>query len=157
MWRRAGLLCLLIALALPCRAETDAVGEWKRQIVVRLNASRSFPLQAMGQSGTTKVRFVLDRSGKLISNELLQSSGLKPFDLEALAIVDRAQPFPVPPPEIDDDRLKFVVPMDFDGKVGMSPLDIRRTIEIGKQEARMKAMLRGPRLLIAWPVDVHAN
>jgi protein TonB len=143
MWRRVGLLCLFIAVALPCRAETDAVGEWKKQIVIRLNASRSFPPQALGQSGTAKVRFVLDRSGRLISNELLQSSGLKPFDLEALAIVDRTQPFPVPPPEIDDDRLKFTVPMCFDGKAGMSPLDIRRAIEIGKEEARMKAMLRG--------------
>jgi len=143
MWLRAGLVCLLIAVALPCRAETDAVGEWKTQIVFRLNASRSFPPQAIGQSGTAIVAFVLDRSGKLISNELKQSSGLKMFDSEALAIVNRAQPFPVPPPEIDDDRLKFTVPMDFDGKAGMSPLDIRRAIEIGQEEARMKAMLRG--------------
>jgi periplasmic protein TonB len=71
-----------------CRAETDAVAAWQKQIFIRLNASRSFPPQAMGQSGTAKVRFVLDRSGKLISNQILQSSGLKPFDLEAVAIVD---------------------------------------------------------------------
>jgi periplasmic protein TonB len=143
MWPRGGLLCLLIAVAMPCRAETDAVAAWQKQIFIRLNASRSFPPQAMGQSGTAKVRFVLDRSGKLISNQILQSSGLKPFDLEAVAIVDRAQPFPAPPAEIDDDRLKLIVPMDFDGKAGMSPLDVRRAIEIGKEEARMRAMLRG--------------
>jgi protein TonB len=140
---RVGLLCLLIAVVTPCRAETDDVGEWKKKIVIRLNASRSFPPQAIGQSGTAIVAFVLDHSGKLISNELKQSSGLKMFDLEALAIVSRAQPFPVPPPEIDDDRLKFTLPVDFEGKAGMSPVDIRRAMEIGKEEARMKSMLRG--------------
>jgi TonB family protein len=34
----------------------------------------------MGQSGVAKVAFVLNRSGKLISNELRQSSGFQALD-----------------------------------------------------------------------------
>jgi periplasmic protein TonB len=103
MWLRVGCLGFLIAMAVPCHAETDAVDAWKKQIVTRLNASKRFPLEARGQSGVAKVTFVLDRSGKLISRKLTQSSGLPALDKEALATVGRVQPFPVPPPEIDDD------------------------------------------------------
>jgi protein TonB len=87
------------------------------------------------------VSFVLNRSGGLISTKLLESSGLKVLDLEAVAMIEHAQPFPVPPPDIDDDKLKLAVTLVFDGKAGMSPPDIQRLVEIGKGEARMKAML----------------
>jgi hypothetical protein len=77
MWARAGLLCLLIATVTPCliapvtpcRAETDAVDAWRRQVIMRLMASRRFPPEAR-QGGTAVVAFVLDRSGKLIANKL---------------------------------------------------------------------------------------
>jgi len=111
MWPRAGLLCLMIAVAMPCRAESDAVSAWKKQIASRLSAG--FPPQATKQSGRATVGFTLDRSGKLISNELLQSSGSKELDLEAVAIVDRAQPFPAPPPEIKDGKLKIEADLNF--------------------------------------------
>ncbi len=116
MWLRIGCLGFSIAMAIPCHAETDAVDAWKRQIVTRLNASKRFPLEARGQSGVAKVTFVLDRSGKLISRRLTQSSGLPALDKEALATVGRAQPFPVPPPEIDDDGLTLIVPLVFAGR-----------------------------------------
>jgi hypothetical protein len=39
--------------------------------------------------------------------------------------------------------LKLVQQLIFDGKAGHSPLEIRKAIESIKEEARMKAMLRG--------------
>jgi protein TonB len=116
MWLRIGCLGFLIAMAIPCHAESDAVDAWKKQIVTRLNASKRFPQQARGLSGVAKVTFALDRSGKLISRKLSQSSGLPALDKEALATVGRAQPFPVPPPEMDDDGLTLIVPLVFAGK-----------------------------------------
>ena len=64
----------------PCHAKPDAAGAWKKQIVTRLDASKRFPPEAMWQSGVAKVAFVLNRSGKLISNELRQSSGFQALD-----------------------------------------------------------------------------
>jgi hypothetical protein len=62
-----------------------------------------------------------------------------------VAVVERSQPFPVPPPEIDADGLKLVVPLVFAGKLGMSSLDIREEIEIGQGENLVNAKLRGIR------------
>jgi protein TonB len=144
MWRRARLLCLFIAVALPCQAETDAVGEWKKQLVIRLTASKRFPLEAIGQSGTAIVAFVLDRSGKLISNEIKQSSGIKALDTEAVAMVERAQPFPTPPPEIDDDNLKLTLPLVFNGrpKIPTESSQIPK-LDISGDNATVDARLRG--------------
>jgi periplasmic protein TonB len=130
MWPRAGLLCLLIAVAMPSRAEPDAVGAWQKQIATRLSAS--FPPQATAQTGTVTVGFVLDRSGKLIWNVVLQSSGFKALDVEAVAIVDRAQPFPAPPPNIDDGKLKIVADLVFPS-----------TRDVFKEDAALHAKLRG--------------
>jgi protein TonB len=139
MWRWAGLLCLLIAVAMPCRAETDAVGAWQKQIATRLSAS--FPPRAMAQSGTATVSFLLDRSGKLIWNVVLQSSGIKALDLEALAIVDRAQPFPAPPPEINDAKLKIVADLVFPPALTRSSQI--PTLDISGDNATVDARLRG--------------
>jgi periplasmic protein TonB len=136
MWLRAGCLGFLIAIAVPCHAETDAVDVWKKQIVTHLNASKRFPLQATGQSGVAKVTFVLDRSGKLISRKLTQSSGLPALDKEALATVLRAQPFPVPPREMDDEGLTLIVPLVFAGKPQI-PIG-----HIGTEDAADNARLR---------------
>jgi protein TonB len=138
MWLRVGCLGFLIAMAVPCHAETDAVDAWKKQIVTRLNASKRFPPEAMGQSGTAKVAFVLDRSGKLISKELAESSGFPALDSAALAMVDRAQPFPVPPSEMEDGRLRLVLPVIFGGR---SPSQVP-TIDISKEEALVNAKMR---------------
>jgi protein TonB len=154
--RRFGTLAGGQALAIPCRAETGAASAWEKQLVVRLNASKRFPHEAMGQSGTAKVVFVLDRSGKLISNELLESSGVKALDLEAVAIVNRAQPFPAPPPEIDDNRLKLIVPLVFAKLPQMSTENLPQmsteklpqisteqlSTEMSKEDAKVNAKLR---------------
>jgi protein TonB len=52
--------------------------------------------------------------------------------LEAVAIVDRAQPFPAPPPEIEDGKLKIEAELDFP-----SPGDIF------KEDAALHAKLHG--------------
>ena len=149
MWLRVGCLGLLIALVNPCHAETDPIDAWRRQIVTRLDASKRFPLGAIGESGTAKVTFVLDRSGKLISKQLTQSSGFPALDSAALAMVDRAQPFPVPPSEMEDDGLRLVLPVIFPGRsLSQVPTtDIGKEIDINKGEAlvnaRMRAICRG--------------
>jgi protein TonB len=141
MWLRAGLLCLFIAVAMPCRAETDAVGAWQKQIFSRLDASRRFPPETVKHGGTVKVAFVLDRSGKLISNKLMESSGFKALDLEAVAVVDRAQPFPAPPPEIGGDRLELILPIVFSTPLTRSSQI--PTLDISGNNATVNAKLRG--------------
>jgi len=88
---RRGLVqfaCLLfpIVVAAPSRAQSEAVSEWRQKISAQLQASGQqqasgqlltyahFPPEACGKGGETKVAFVIDRTGKLISSKLLSGS-----------------------------------------------------------------------------------
>jgi protein TonB len=113
-WLRASGLGLVIGTLAPCHAQADSVREWEKQIFDRLAGQRRFPPQARGQSGAARVAFTIDRSGNLISEKLIQSTGTPLLDAEAIAMVKRAQPFPPPPPEVDEDKPKFELPVVFD-------------------------------------------
>lgn len=51
-----------------------------------------------GAKGIATVRFVLDEFGRIASVSLLRSSGEADLDAESVAVVNRAAPFPPPPP-----------------------------------------------------------
>ncbi|HEX3494615.1 MAG TPA: energy transducer TonB, partial [Methylocella sp.] len=102
----ASLLGLLLVSAVPLHAQTDGldaqtntVEAWKKKIVTQLASKKEFPPGAIGQTGTAKVKFVIDRRGKLISSELVESAGSELLDAAALRMVERAEPFPEPPAE----------------------------------------------------------
>lgn len=114
----AALLGLLAAF--PSHAQTepqsDSVKAWKARLAAHIASNRFFPVAAQGQTGQAKVRFVIDRSGRLISRALAESAGSRPFDDAALAIIARAEPFPAPPSELKDDSFSFTVPIVFSGR-----------------------------------------
>jgi periplasmic protein TonB len=84
------------------------------------------------------VGFVLDRSGKLVSSWLRESTGIPALDAEALALVARAQPFPAPPPKADDSQLKFDIEFVFMN--GPHPDRIKEEAAIN---AKMRSICRG--------------
>jgi outer membrane biosynthesis protein TonB len=83
--------CLCNAL-LP---QTDAAAAWRKQVSIRLTDIRRFPPEALVacQSGTARVRFVMDRSGKLTSSELLKNC---PAPWRACAGEETALCYPLP-------------------------------------------------------------
>jgi len=112
----AGLFGLLLVMAIPSHAQTvnaqtNTAEAWKKKIVIQLVSKREFPPGATGQGGAAKVKFVIDRHGKLLSRELVESTGSELLDAAALRIVERAEPFPEPPAEVTD--LTFTVPIVF--------------------------------------------
>jgi TonB family protein len=52
--------------------------------------------------GTAIIGFVLDELGQITSVSLLRSSGEADLDAESVALVNRAAPFPPPPPGAQD-------------------------------------------------------
>ncbi|UPJ41690.1 energy transducer TonB [Bradyrhizobium sp. 40] len=110
----AALLGLLAAF--PSRAQTDSVQAWKMRLAAHIASRTFFPLAAMGQTGEARVAFVMDRSGKLISRTLAESAGSQSLDAAALAIVERAQPFPEAPSELTESSFSFTVPIVFRGR-----------------------------------------
>jgi protein TonB len=115
----ASLFGLLLVSTAPSHAETDDVARtnapdaWKKKIVIQLMSKKEFPPGAIGQSGTAKVKFVIDRQGKLISREVVESAGSELLDAAALRMVERAEPFPEPPAEVKDERFTFMLPVTF--------------------------------------------
>jgi len=111
-WLR--LICLsLCIVAAPCRAQSDAANEWKRQIFLRLGLHKRFPFEAHDKSGEARVGFTIDRTGKLISASIVRGTGVPALDEAALQMVRSAQPFPPAPPDVTGSDLKFVAPVVF--------------------------------------------
>jgi protein TonB len=89
------------------------VSQWQRQIVAQLQLHQYFPIEGCGKDGQAKVAFRIDRTGKLMSSNIVSGTGFPALDKAALEIVRRAQPFPPAPTEVADDDLKLVAPMIF--------------------------------------------
>lgn len=113
----AALLGLLTAF--PALAQTDtpteSVKAWKARLAAHVASNRYFPAEGLGQTGRAKVAFVIDRSGRLISRALAESTGSRALDDAALMIIARAEPFPAPPSELNDESFSFTVPIIFAG------------------------------------------
>src|SRR6266496_3474643 len=145
MLRRISLIALLITIAMPGYAKADTVEEWRKQIVIRLSAIKRFPPGALGQTGTAIVGFVLDRRGRLVSHWLEESTGSQPLDVESLAIVELAKPFPIPPSELDETHLRMSAPFVFAVRPARPPdssPDIGKIREIFQGEAQVDTKMR---------------
>jgi TonB family protein len=113
-WRKLQLACLSLCIgALPCWAESEAVSQWKQQIVAQLLLHQQFPIEACGKDGQATVAFRIDRTGKLMSSNIASGAGFPALDKAALEMVRNAQPFPPAPPDVADADLKLVAPINF--------------------------------------------
>ena len=85
------------------------------QILQWLERHRQYPRSALrsGLQGDVGVRFVLDRRGRLLRAEVVRSSGYKLLDQAALALLHRAQPFPLPALDPGIDRLELSLPVAY--------------------------------------------
>jgi protein TonB len=65
-----------------------------------LQRFRRYPPEAerRGFTGVVMMRFSIDASGHVASQSMVRSSGHDQLDEEAAAWLQRAQPFPAPPP-----------------------------------------------------------
>jgi protein TonB len=89
------------------------VQTWRNQIVTILERNKRYPSQARarGEQGVTRLAFSIDGEGHLLSSRIVATSGSAALDAETLALVQRAQPFPPPPPELAGSEM--TVPVSF--------------------------------------------
>ncbi|MDA9490925.1 hypothetical protein XI08_17905 [Bradyrhizobium sp. CCBAU 11361] len=106
---------LVLSRTGPALTESDAMAAWRKTVTEHVWRNRAFPPDAIGLKGDAGVTFVVDRSGKLISHALVESTGSPPLDAAALKMVERSEPFPKPPPEAKDDLQRVTVLMTLDG------------------------------------------
>jgi protein TonB len=89
------------------------VATWRNQIVTILERNKRYPSEARsrGEQGVTRLAFSIDGQGRLLSSRIVASSGSAALDAETLALVQRAQPFPPPPPDLAGSEM--TVPVSF--------------------------------------------
>jgi protein TonB len=89
------------------------VATWRNQIVTILEHNKRYPAEARarGEHGVARLAFSIDGNGRLLSSRIVATSGSAVLDAETLALVQRAQPYPPPPPELAGSEL--TVPVSF--------------------------------------------
>jgi periplasmic protein TonB len=87
---------------------------WLAQLAAYLARFKRYPPEAAAQhaTGTVRLSFTMDRSGRVVSRHIEGSSGSAALDREALAMIERAQPLPVPP-DMPEARKTLNVPIRF--------------------------------------------
>ena len=97
---------------------SDAVPNWKSQLVARLERYKRYPSEAQsrGERGVAQLAFSVDRSGGVHNARIVQSSGSSILDRETLTLVARAQPLPPPPPEVPGSQIPIVVPIRYNAR-----------------------------------------
>lgn len=92
---------------------------WHSEVHQRLAKAKRYPRAALRfrSMEVSQVKVTVDRQGEVISASLINSSGTKILDKEALATINRAAPFPVPPETLlIDGKVEFIAPIVFDTK-----------------------------------------
>ena len=89
--------------------------DYLSRLVAHLNAYKNYPYDARirREQGTVRLHFVIDRAGHVLFFDVVGSSGSTSLDEEARAMIQRADPFPPPPPRIQGETLDLVVPLVF--------------------------------------------
>jgi protein TonB len=97
------------------RPSAAEVTSWYRRIGAQIERHKGFPTAAAArnQKGIVQLAFTIDRQGRLVASRIVQSSGFAALDQETIATVRRAEPFPLPPPNMAGETFDFTVPIQF--------------------------------------------
>ena len=93
------------------RCRTGSRSSWPA-----LERQKRYPSEARGDQGTAQLAFNVDRQGGVHNARITRSSGSSVLDHEALALVQRAQPLPPPPPEVPGAQIPIVVPIRYNAR-----------------------------------------
>ncbi|MBK8161199.1 MAG: energy transducer TonB [Rhodospirillaceae bacterium] len=88
---------------------------WEQAFRKHIKKYQKYPKSAKrkNQQGSPVVEFVFDRQGNVLEARIARSSGFAALDEAAISTFERASPLPPIPPEIEADRLKYPVRLDF--------------------------------------------
>ena len=80
-----------------------------------LEAHKRYPRAARlrHHEGTVLLRFVLDRTGRVVSYQIERTSGFPLLDRAVEKLIQRASPFPAMPSDMEQQQLELIVPVAF--------------------------------------------
>ena len=86
---------------------------WQKELSAHFDRHKRYPGERTHKSAEIIVSFVLDRTGHILSSGIVRGSGDAAFDNAALAMLQRSDPVPAPPPLVADEGLSFTLPVVF--------------------------------------------
>jgi periplasmic protein TonB len=86
---------------------------WQKELVAHLDKHKHYPAERSQKTAEILVSFELDRTGHVLSANIVKGSGDMAFDEAALAMVRKSDPVPMPPPLVADEGLNFTLPVIF--------------------------------------------
>lgn len=80
-----------------------------------LEAHKTYPKRSRmrREEGVVHVHFAVDRDGRLLRGDVVHSSGFATLDAEAMAMLDRSNPFPGAPHSVRGERIEVSTPVEF--------------------------------------------
>jgi periplasmic protein TonB len=93
----------------------NAIPAWEGAVMRRLEEAKRYPEAARDrdQQGVVRLHISMNRQGRLLSANVVKSSGYTALDEEAVAMMHRAEPFPEPPSQMPGDPIQLTVPVNF--------------------------------------------
>jgi len=89
---------------------------WLATVAAKIKAVQRYPARAKARNeqGMAHAMLILSRNGSVLSRSIVRSSGHAELDQEALAMIDRAAPFPPFPPSRKEETVKLNLPINFE-------------------------------------------
>jgi protein TonB len=96
-------------------ATRQAQANWQTAVISHLYRYKRYPASARSHhiEGLVTVQFTVDRAGLVVTSQVLHSSGSQLLDDEAIAMLRRAAPLPVPPAQAQGAAIDLVLPIKF--------------------------------------------
>ena len=88
---------------------------WQKALVTHIDKFKRYPEAARAKSSTGEVlvAFTMNRAGDVLTHRIIAGSDTSALDEEALAILTRAKPLPVPPSDVAGELFELAVPIRF--------------------------------------------
>lgn len=96
-------------------ARNGASNDYASRLRAWLEAHKTYPKRARmrREEGVVHVHFAVDRQGRLLGGDVTRSSGYAALDAEAMAMLDRSNPFPGAPHTVRGERIEVSTPVEF--------------------------------------------
>lgn len=114
LFKSACLSALLLSAAAPAFADNGAsLQEWAEKARMEFASKQRYPRRALEAQaeGTVKLRVRVAADGTIEGFEIIERSGHKALDAEALDLISRVDPLPAIPGTAED--YSFVIPLQF--------------------------------------------
>lgn len=97
-------------------AQGGGASSYAARVRAWLLAHKRYPRRSRlhREEGVVRLRFVLDRAGHLLDGALVAPSDHVALDAEALAMLRRAVPYPLPPGDLRGDRIEIAAAIAFE-------------------------------------------